>query len=180
MRAIVMLVLLLVAGPAFSHPSEPPPPDTRPQYVKDWIARTATRLALYPEPWELVWPDAWNSLAKDRDPPNSTAEIHRAISEAARTAYGALLFQKLALEEEDRRAKKSCAELILKDPTAGPLCLAPCEGACPAASTPAELAASRRQWRLAEIEKKLVKLRELEGSSDGRLQWKREQGEKVD
>ena len=180
---VCCLAMLLAAAPAVAHPpahGEAEPVDSRPAFQKDWEARMERSLTIHPEPWEMVWPKAWNGLVRDGDPPLTTAQVHAAITRIAWSAYGALNFEVLRLEEEDRAAQAACAETVARTPDLEPSCAVPCRGSCPAKLTAAEEASMRRRARIDMARRKMAQLDELARVSQARLAWKREQGEDVD
>ena len=159
MRALALSVLLALslAIPAFAHgPEVPPPPDTRPQHVKAWIAAEATRLTLHPQGYQLVWPRAWIAVNQDGALPVEERDVQRAMLDAAREAERLLTFDILRIENELDTAQRLCAERMAANPSAGPSCLAPCQGSCPAKLTPAEQWAMRQGARLEASRARLI------------------------
>ena len=164
MRALVLsfLFALSLAIPAFAHgPQVPPPPDTRPQHVKAWIAAEATRLTLHPQGYQLVWPRAWIAVTRDGVLAVEERDVQRAMLDAAREADRRLAFDVLRIQNELDTAQRLCAERVAADPAAGPSCLAPCQGSCPANLTRAEQSAMRRRASLEASRERLTIVKAL-------------------
>lgn len=183
MRGVIgILAVLLLAAPAMAHPPAGGEPyvDVRPQYLKDWEVSMERRLTIHPEPWEMVWPQAWIPLVQDAKPPMSTAEVHHAITRVAWRAYGTLNMEVLRLEQQERDQEKACAETVAKNAAMEASCSVPCRGVCPSGLTDAEREAQSRRARIEMARRKMAMLDELARVSQSRLEWKRSQGEEVD
>jgi hypothetical protein len=173
----LMLAVLLTAPVAAQetagvpHNFEPGP-DMRPQFLKDWETTMERKLVVNPEPWEMVWPQAWTALVDKGRPPLSTPEVHGVIIRVAWRAYGTLNQEVLRLEQEERDAQRACAETTARNPAADFSCEVPCKGSCPARLTPAEQASQTRRARIQMARDKMAKLEELARSSDAWLKWK--------
>ena len=172
----LVLAMLLTAPAAAQTAGVPhnfePGPDTRPQFLKDWEAAMERKLTVSPEPWEMVWPQAWTALVDKGRPALSTPEVHAVITRVAWRAYGTLNQEVLRLEQEERDAQRACAEAMSSHPNAELSCAVPCKGACPANLTLAERASQTRRARIPMARDKMAKLEELARASDAWLKWK--------
>ncbi|MFN3859068.1 MAG: hypothetical protein ACK4RV_15110 [Caulobacter sp.] len=181
--APLLLALQPLSGTALAHPPTDAPgwrEGSRPDFIRDYIEIERRRLAVNPQPWELVWPRAWKALAEGRERPATTAEIHDAIATAATSARADVMGDVYRWEEEERRERADCAERVLANASAAADCEVPCRDGCPAALTKAEQIAMARQARIAAGREKAGQLDALEAASRSRLDWKRSQGEVVD
>lgn len=181
--APLALALQPPSAMALVHPAGDSPEwraGSRPDFIRDYIEIERRRLAINPQPWEMVWPRAWKALAEGRERPATTVEIHDAIANAASSARADVMSDVYRWEEEERRERAACAERVLADPSAAADCEVPCRDGCPAALTKAEQIAMARQARIAAGRDKAEQLDALEAASRSRLDWKRSQGEVVD